>query len=334
MWDMWEFEWFIDPNCTVIKVLHPTPGGEDPPLLSISQELACASTTRGGIPGKLHQEYEDTETTEWGKHSAIFFHGWILKPVFLRPFVVCWACGCLDTTQNSVGCSMGMRYIASGFWLARCCVRYDLTSDLWRNYNLAWCHKNVGKKPLGYIFTQFYTESFAMCAKHTRRYVGMSKTSIWRLQPHTCPSKLGALAFSPAFAAPKPRGYAGKKTCNTFNPSFHSKSCLIARPSTPPHPQEFMGFPKLGIGISLTWVIALRDSPVSKFAFKNAYSSYQNKRSHWIAMLYMEREDDTGGAGTHHDKFFFTLGETVSFCIFLFWPVRSQHVAQRSSRSK
>ncbi len=109
------------------------------------------------------------------RQAQCYFHGWILKPVFLRPFVVCWACGCFDTTQNSVGCSMGMRYIAPGFWLARCCVRYDLTSDLWRNYNLAWCHKNVGKKPFGYIFTQFYTESFAMCVHLKTAVTHLSK---------------------------------------------------------------------------------------------------------------------------------------------------------------
>ena len=135
--EIWEnYVWFTYPSCTVSKWCIQLLVGKillccpNTPCNRACHRLACASTTRGGIPGKLHQDYEENETTEWGKHSAIlcyFLSSFNLETLLSMSFLFVLSLWVSWNGANDVGCSTGVRYIAPGFWLARCCVQYDLT---------------------------------------------------------------------------------------------------------------------------------------------------------------------------------------------------------------
>ena len=109
MWDMRELCVIYLPKLCCVKVVYPTPGGEDPPLLSKYTVQPCMSQT--GLrfyysgwhpwqiaPGLRRMKPQNEASTVLFLYY--FFHAWILKLFFLCPFVLCWACGYLEMKQT------------------------------------------------------------------------------------------------------------------------------------------------------------------------------------------------------------------------------------------
>jgi len=74
-------------------------------------------------------------------------------------------------------------------------------------------------------------------------------TSLHNVHPNSAATHLSKASLG---RQQLPRGGPQSHVAMQKNPSFHAESWLIARHNTSPHPQEIMGFPKIGY-----WFITL-----------------------------------------------------------------------------